>query len=106
MSEQQQTPQEQKPARISSRRLLIHGKVQGVWYRAGAKAEADKLGLTGWVRNLPSGEVEALVHGEDQAIEQFIDWARQGPPAAQVARIEVSAADQPDNIGFEKRPDL
>lgn len=102
MSDNKQDP---KPPRISTRRLLIHGKVQGVWYRSSAKAEADKLGLNGWVRNLSSGQVEAVVHGEDQAIERFIDWAQQGPPAAQVARIELSAADQPEHDGFQQWPD-
>lgn len=88
-----------------TRRLLIHGKVQGVWYRASAQTEALKLKLSGWVRNLHTGDVEALVSGPEDAVEAFIDWARQGPPAANVLRIEVSAADAPEPGLFSLRPD-
>ena len=90
-------------------RLAIHGKVQGVWYRASAQAEATRLGLRGWVRNRHEGWVEALVIGAQSAIDEFIDWAHQGPPKAEVARIEISAADEADvdDIeGFEQRPSL
>jgi acylphosphatase len=88
-----------------TRRLLIHGKVQGVWYRASAQTEALKLKLSGWVRNLHSGDVEALVSGPEDAVDAFIDWARQGPPAARVLRVEVSAADAPEPGLFSLRPD-
>ena len=88
-----------------SRRLLIVGRVQGVWYRASAKAEADRLALHGWARNLRDGSVEALVAGPEEAIERFIDWAYQGPPKAQVERIEISAADGPQDTGFHILPD-
>lgn len=87
-----------------TRRLIIHGKVQGVYYRASAQAEARKLALSGWVRNLANGDVEALVSGPEQAVEAFIDWARQGPPAAKVVRVEVSADDAPGEAGFSQRP--
>lgn len=88
-----------------TRRLLIHGKVQGVWYRASAQTEAIKLRLSGWVRNLHTGEVEALISGPEDAVEAFIDWARQGPPAAQVLRVDVSAGDAPEPGLFSLRPD-
>lgn len=88
-----------------SRQLLIHGKVQGVAYRAHAQREASRLGLNGWVRNRASGEVEALIAGVPEAVEAFIDWARQGPPAARVARIEIAAADAPEREGFTIAPD-
>lgn len=87
-----------------ARMLAIHGKVQGVWYRASAQAEAARLGLRGWVRNRHGGWVEALVIGPLPQVEDFIDWARQGPPKAEVARIEISAADEEAVEGFEQRP--
>lgn len=93
-----------QPAEVSSRRLDIHGRVQGVWYRASAQAEATRLGLRGWVRNRHDGRVEALVIGELAAIEAFIDWAYQGPPKAEVTRIEISAAEAEAIEGFEQRP--
>jgi len=88
-----------------TRHLLIHGKVQGVWYRASAQNEALKLGLQGWVRNRGGGEVEALVSGPAEAVEAFIDWAREGPTAARVDRIEIAAADPPEPGPFSLRPD-
>ncbi len=74
------------------RRLLISGRVQGVWYRESMRQEAQRLGITGWVRNLADGRVEALVQGETDAVEALIRWAWQGPPAARVDDIQVSPA--------------
>jgi acylphosphatase len=96
---------ERHPPQASARRLLIVGRVQGVWYRASAKVEAERLGLRGWTRNLRDGSVEALVAGSDEAIERFIDWAHQGPPNARVERIEISPADLPQEAGFHILPD-
>jgi acylphosphatase len=70
-------------------RLTISGTVQGVFYRASARDEAERLGLTGWVRNLINGDVEALAEGPEALVEQFIDWCRVGPPAARVEQVEV-----------------
>ena len=67
--------------------LLIKGKVQGVLYRASAKAMADKLSLTGWVKNTPEGHVEAMATGKESAVQQFIEWCRKGPPGASVTDI-------------------
>ncbi|MHB1375312.1 MAG: acylphosphatase, partial [Thauera sp.] len=67
-------------------------------------AEATRLGLRGWVRNRHEGWVEALVIGPQARIDDFIDWARQGPPKAEVARIEISAADVDAVEGFEQHP--
>ncbi|PNU20052.1 acylphosphatase [Geothermobacter hydrogeniphilus] len=69
--------------------LLISGRVQGVWYRGSTKDKARELGLTGWVRNLPDGRVEALACGPQEQIEALIQWCHQGPPAAQVSEVEV-----------------
>lgn len=86
-----------------ARHLLIHGKVQGVYYRASAEQEALLRGLSGWVRNRFSGEVEAVVYGPEEQVEAFIDWAHEGPPAAEVTRIEISSAEPPDE-GFRVLP--
>lgn len=69
--------------------LLIMGRVQGVFYRASAQQEAQRLGVMGEIRNLPGGEVEAIVEGSQEAVEEFIAWCRKGPPAAEVENVRV-----------------
>lgn len=69
--------------------LQITGKVQGVFYRAGCQEEAEKLGLTGYARNMSDGSVEVLLQGDKEQIEKFIDWATSGPERAIVNNIEV-----------------
>ncbi len=71
-------------------RLLISGRVQGVYYRRQSKDEALRLGLKGWVRNLPDRRVEAVAEGEEEKVEAFIGWCREGPPLAIVRGVEVS----------------
>ncbi|MGV3652963.1 MAG: acylphosphatase [Noviherbaspirillum sp.] len=88
-----------------ARRLRIRGVVQGVGYRAGFARQAQRLGLSGWVRNRLDGSVEALVAGDAAALEQILDWARRGPPAARVNDVEVAeAGDAAAAGGFEVRP--
>lgn len=89
-----------------ARRLLIHGRVQGVWYRAGAQAEATRLGLAGWVRNRADGSVEALAIGTLARVEAFVTWAHRGPPKAQVLRVDVVDAEMEALATFEQRPTL
>lgn len=69
--------------------LLIKGKVQGVFYRASAKEEADQLQLTGWVKNTEEGHVEAVASGKQDAIDQFIAWCKQGPKKASVTEVQI-----------------
>ena len=69
--------------------LIISGKVQGVFYRASAKEQADKLNLTGWVRNLPDDSVEIQVEGQKENIKDFLDWCYVGPPNAVVSNIDI-----------------
>lgn len=64
--------------------------MQGVSYRASAQDEARRLGLLGWVRNLPNGDVEATAQGPDEAIARFIAWCRIGPDEARVKDVVVS----------------
>jgi acylphosphatase len=87
-----------------ARRLLIHGLVQGVSYRASAAAEARRLGLDGWVRNRADSTVEALVTGPEEKVEAFTAWARRGPPSARVSRVDVFPG-EPTGPGFSVRPD-
>jgi acylphosphatase len=70
------------------RHLLIHGRVQGVGFRAWAQDTAEGLGVEGWVRNRQSGEVEMVIAGPPQAVAAMIEACRQGPSFAHVARIE------------------
>ena len=69
--------------------LTISGYVQGVFYRASCQDVAVKYGLNGWVKNLPSGEVEVLVQGEKEKIDKLIEWCKKGPPNADVSGVEV-----------------
>jgi len=69
--------------------VYISGKVQGVGYRLSTQSEAVKLGIKGWVRNVPNGSVEAIFEGGPTAIEQMIQWCHQGPPAAVVRDVQV-----------------
>jgi len=74
--------------------LRIEGRVQGVWYRGWAVAEAERRGLRGWVRNRGDGSVEALLIGTETRVADMIEACRRGPPAARVsAVIERPAAD-------------
>lgn len=68
--------------------LHIYGRVQGVFYRATTCDEAQRLGLTGWVRNCPDGCVELIAEGPEQKLIRLREWCRRGPPAAQVERLE------------------
>jgi acylphosphatase len=74
---------------MAVRHLVIHGRVQGVGFRASLAWEADKLGITGWVRNCRSGTVEAMICGGDEPVAAMIAWSRRGPPGARVERVEV-----------------
>ncbi len=69
-------------------RLLVAGRVQGVWYRDGTRRRALALGLTGWVRNLSDGRVEVLAEGPEAALRSLADWCREGPPLARVESVE------------------
>lgn len=65
----------------------VTGKVQGVWYRANTQQEAQRLGLTGWVKNLSDGRVEFCICGEQTSVSEMQDWLRQGPPRARVDEV-------------------
>jgi len=67
--------------------LIIEGRVQGVWFRDSTRKEAISRGITGWVRNLPDGNVEVVAEGEKDMIEELVAWCHQGPPYARVTRV-------------------
>ncbi len=71
-----------------AKRLVAHGRVQGVWYRASTKDEADRLGVKGWVRNLDDGSVEAHAEGEATKVDALVAWMKQGPPLARVTAVD------------------
>lgn len=89
---------------MKTRHLRIHGRVQGVWFRESMRLEAERLGVTGWVRNTADGKVEAVVQGPAEAVDALIAWAHEGPPMARVERVEVGEAEGTFQ-GFEKRRD-
>lgn len=86
-----------------TRRLVIKGRVQGVYYRESMRIEAERLNVTGWVRNRREGTVEAMVHGEPDAVEAIIAWAWQGPAAAHVEQIEIVESEEIFTV-FERLP--
>jgi len=70
-------------------RLVIHGRVQGVFFRDSMRREAQMLGIAGWVRNRSDGTVEAAVQGEPADVDAIARWAHRGPQLAQVERVEI-----------------
>ncbi|AFY77169.1 MAG: acylphosphatase [Hydrococcus sp. C42_A2020_068] len=80
--------------------VLVSGLVQGVGYRYSTVDRAEKLGLNGWVRNLPDGRVEAVFEGEKAAVEEMIRWCRRGPSAAVVQNVTVEMGEPEGLRGF------
>ena len=84
-------------------RVLISGRVQGVFFRDTCRRMAEQHGVSGWVRNLPDGRVEAVFEGAAADVGQLVDWSRRGPRSAEVADVRV-AAEPPEGIsGFQVR---
>jgi acylphosphatase len=82
---------------------VIHGRVQGVWFRAWTEKTARALGLNGWVRNCADGTVEAVFSGPAGAVDAMLQKAKDGPPLAQVSKIDARATEAPDGLGFETK---
>jgi acylphosphatase len=84
-----------------ARRIVLHGRVQGVGFRYATAEAARVAGVRGWVRNRRDGTVEAWLQGDDDAVARAIDWARRGPPAARVDRLDVHDVDADEKLdGF------
>jgi acylphosphatase len=69
--------------------VWISGRVQNVWFRDACSREASQRGVSGWVTNLPDGRVEAAFEGDASSVDALVAWCHEGPPRAQVARVEV-----------------
>ena len=84
--------------------MIISGRVQGVWFRASTKEKAEQLGLTGWVRNTSDGCVEAVFEGEEQLVNQMIEWCHHGPPHSKVNNVDIKNQDPTNDFdGFSIR---
>ena len=84
------------------RRILIYGRVQGVFFRESMCREAQSLNVTGWVRNCIDGSVEAMLQGEPEAVDKMIEWARQGPELARVEQVAILVGEG-SYTGFTRR---
>lgn len=82
--------------------IFITGKVQGVTFRSSTRRKARKSGVTGWVRNLPDGRVEAVLEGEERDVKKVINWCHTGPTLARVEKVDVDWEEFQDEFdGFE-----
>jgi acylphosphatase len=82
--------------------VYVSGQVQGVFFRESARERAERLGLAGWVKNLPDGRVEALLEGEPEKVREMIRWCEEGPPHATVEEVDAEfEAPEEDLRGFE-----
>jgi acylphosphatase len=85
------------------RRVIAGGRVQGVFFRAECRSEAEALGVDGWVRNRPDGTVEAVFEGEASRVEAMVAWMRFGPALAVVDRVDVFEEEPEGLTGFAIR---
>ena len=86
------------------KRVVVHGRVQGVGFRYSVRQRAASAGVAGWVRNCSDGSVEAVFEGDDEAVERVVEWMREGPRGAVVEDVEVSEDDGSEGLsGFEVR---
>ena len=92
---------------IITRRLIISGFVQGVFFRESMRQRANQLGVTGWVRNCTDGSVEAVAQGEALMVGRLIEWAQRGPEIARVEKVDVeSVGDNVRYTTFDKKPSV
>lgn len=82
-------------------RCYISGKVQGVWFRASAKEQADNLNINGWARNLPDGRIEVFACGTENQLDLFYDWLKHGPRLAIVNEYNREDLPWENYIGFD-----
>jgi len=86
---------------VSRARVKVHGRVQGVFFRAETRQIARSLRLSGWVRNVEDGTVEAAFEGKRPSVESAIEWCRHGPPSANVDSVDVTWEEPSGEIGFQ-----
>jgi acylphosphatase len=85
------------------KRVVVHGDVQGVFFRDSTRSEADSRGVAGWVTNRSDGAVEAVFEGAPDAVDAMISFARSGPSAAEVRDLDISDEEAEGLTGFEVR---
>ncbi len=86
---------------IARAHVLVRGRVQGVFFRATCAERARSLGISGWVRNLPDGRVEAIFQGAEERVRSMVRWCHEGPPHAAVGEVRlVWEEPEPDQAGF------
>ena len=85
-----------------TRHLRLFGRVQGVSFRHHTREQAQRLGVSGWVRNRQDGSVEAAIYGPCEAVETLVEWTRHGPPGARVTDLQVTDGEDA-YVGFEIR---
>ncbi len=83
--------------------IQVHGRVQGVWFRASAQNRARELNVKGWVRNAPDGSVEIYAEGAEESLDQFVLWCREGPPSAKVSHLDIDSVAVENLSTFEIR---
>jgi acylphosphatase len=83
--------------------VRIRGRVQGVFFRAEARARAESLGVAGWVRNAEDGSVEAVFEGDEERVSSMVEWCRRGPGGAEVDDVEVRSEEPIGETGFSVR---
>jgi acylphosphatase len=88
---------------VIRKRVVVHGRVQGVFFRDTARRMAEQRGLAGWARNVPDGTVEAVFEGEPEAVERLVAFCREGPRGAAVERVEVFDEEPEGMRGFSVR---
>ncbi|MFP4115966.1 MAG: acylphosphatase [Candidatus Aenigmatarchaeota archaeon] len=80
--------------------VFISGRVQGVTFRASTRRKAEELGVSGWVKNLSDGRVEAVFEGEKETVEEIVEWCHKGPSLAKVDGVEVGREEPRGERGF------
>ena len=88
---------------VIRRRVVAHGRVQGVFFRDTCRRQAWTRGVSGWVTNRDDGAVEAVFEGEPSDVQAMVDWARRGPAHAEVAKLEVIEEEPSGELGFSVR---
>ena len=85
------------------RRVVVHGDVQGVFFRDSTRSAAERRGVAGWVTNRSDGAVEAIFEGDENAVSALVSFMRDGPPQASVERVDESEEEPEGLDGFEVR---
>ena len=85
------------------RRVIVHGRVQGVFFRDSVRRRAERAGVRGWVANRPDGTVEAAFEGRDEDVAVLVDYCGRGPERAEVMRVEVFEEEPEGDEGFRIR---